>query len=76
MLLEQDEKICAICGKPIKQRIRFVLVLEKRERYRTYFKPTPLGLYFHEGCVKKISVNVKNLWDLIRVMNQLTGRTR
>jgi len=69
-----EEKICARCGKPIKDRKRFLLILEERPRYRTYYQPTPLGLYFHERCVKRISVNVRNLYDLIKVMNKLSDQ--
>lgn len=65
------EVICARCGKVINQRRRFALVLETRKKYSTYVEKTPLELYFHEKCVTNISVNIRNLWDLIRVMNKL-----
>lgn len=65
------EVICARCGKVIHQRKRFSLVYEARRKYSSYVQQTALQLYFHEQCITKISVKVKDLWDLIRVMNKL-----
>lgn len=64
-------KICAICGKDVMERTRFHIVLEQRKKYRTYWEPIPIDLYFHVDCITKVNVNVKNLYDLLRVMNKL-----
>jgi len=69
----ETEAICARCGKPIKQRRRFVLLLEVRPPYRTHYVAQNLGLYFHEHCIKRISVKVSDLWDLVNVLNKLKG---
>jgi len=71
MKLKSKEVICARCGKVISQRRRFALVLESRRKYSAYVEQTALQLYFHEKCITNISVNIRNLWDLIRVMNKL-----
>lgn len=65
--------ICARCGKPILQRKRFQLVYETREKYSPIWETTPLQLYFHEKCIKNISVKVRDLWDLVKVMNEIEG---
>jgi len=67
----KNEVICAKCGKAIPQRRRFKLVLEVRPRYRSHYNAKEIGLYFHEHCIKNISVRVSDLWDLIRVLNKL-----
>ena len=69
--MDQNEIICARCGKAITQRRRFQLILEVRARYRSHYNAQPIGLYFHEHCIKNISVRVKDIWDLVRVLNKL-----
>lgn len=70
---ENKDVICARCGRPIRERRRFALVLEQRPRYRNFYTPVPLGLYFHESCIKNISVKVRDLWDLLQIMNKIKG---
>ena len=74
MSQEKSEIICARCGKAIHERRRFRLILEVRPRYRTYYQSQAIGLYFHEHCIKNISVRVRNLWDLVRVLNKLGAK--
>lgn len=71
----RQNKVCAICGKDIKGWRRFSLHFELRRKYTRYWSKSSsnLDLYFHEKCICKVSINVKNLWDLLRIMNKLEG---
>lgn len=72
-LLNKNEVVCASCGKLIKERKRFILLVEERRKYSSYFKQTNLLLYFHEKCIVKISVKISNIYDLLKVMRKLEG---
>jgi len=71
--MKSSDVICACCGKHIAQRKCFKLALQKRAKYHSYWEQVPLELYFHIHCIRKISINARNVYDLLALMRKIDG---